>query len=253
MTSTGADFQAIKPQRAYALIVTQIEDAIADGSLTPGQHLPSEREMMENFSVSRPTVREALRVLESSGVLRSRHGDPRGPEILPPSADLLIRPVRRLVRTNNLTLADFLPVRMAIESVACSRAAMLRDDSQLERMEAAIAFMQEVIDGEQTPESFVQAEVAFHETVWEASHNGLVTLIGKATQDLMFEMIRAKIAAAADSLKVMQLSREHDAEILESIRARNGELAGRLAKRYILEYYGDHVSASERALLATTL
>ncbi|WP_084125498.1 FadR/GntR family transcriptional regulator [Demequina sp. NBRC 110054] len=251
--SQGSDFQAVKTQRAYEMIVSQVEDAIADGSLKPGQHLPSEREMMENFSVSRPTVREALRVLESMGVIRSRHGDPRGPEILPPSADLLVRPVRRLVRTNNLNLADFLPVRMSIESVACSRAATLRSDEQLARMDAAIAVMQEVIDGDHTPEAFTRAEVQFHEAVWEAGHNGLVTLIGKVTQDLMFEMIQSKLSSATDAVELMRESRAHDAEILEAIRARDGQLAGGLAKRYILEYYGDHVSESERALLAATL
>ena len=65
--------------RLYQRIVEQIEDAIARGELKPGQRLPSERELVVQFGASRSTVREALRVLESNGVVRSRPGDPTAP------------------------------------------------------------------------------------------------------------------------------------------------------------------------------
>ena len=79
----GPRFQPVQPVRAYQRIVEQVEDALVRGELAPGQRLPSERELVTQFAVSRSTVREALRVLESNGVVRSRPGDPNGPEILP--------------------------------------------------------------------------------------------------------------------------------------------------------------------------
>lgn len=79
----GLQFQPVQPVRAYQRIVEQIEEALSRGDLVPGQRLPSERELVTQFAVSRSTVREALRVLESNGMVRSRPGDPNGPEILP--------------------------------------------------------------------------------------------------------------------------------------------------------------------------
>jgi len=247
--ASRVDFEAVKTLRAYEHIVSQIETAIATGTLKPGQRLPSEREMMENFSVSRPTVREALRVLESTGVVRSRHGDPHGPQILPPSSDLLFRPLSQLVRTKNLDLDDFIPLRMNLESLACALAATFRDEVHLTQMQTAIEGMRRVIDDDQTADEFGLADLDFHQAVWEASGNMLVSLFGNVTQGLMLDMIKGKLVSASDSRAVMRLSHEHDSEILEAIQEQNADRAAYLARRYIFEYYGDYVADSQRAFL----
>ena len=71
-------FEPIKATRHEAVLV-QLGRKILEGELAPGDRLPSEREMMQTFGVSRPTVREALRVAESLGLVTVRHGDPGGP------------------------------------------------------------------------------------------------------------------------------------------------------------------------------
>ena len=71
-------FQPVKPVRTHESIVRQIEEAIYSGDVAPGERLPSERELVVQFGVSRASVREALRDLQSSGLLRSRPGDPVG-------------------------------------------------------------------------------------------------------------------------------------------------------------------------------
>ncbi|MGI8717025.1 MAG: FadR/GntR family transcriptional regulator, partial [Lapillicoccus sp.] len=76
-------FRPVTSVRLSQGIVEQVEQALASGELRPGQRLPSERELVVQFGASRSTVREALRVLESTGVVRSRPGDPHGPEVLP--------------------------------------------------------------------------------------------------------------------------------------------------------------------------
>ena len=91
-------FRPVQPVRAYERIVEQVEDAMARGELKPGQRLPSERELVTQFAVSRSTVREALRVLASNGVVRSRPGDPRGPEVLAFSTNGLAKQMTRLTR-----------------------------------------------------------------------------------------------------------------------------------------------------------
>src|SRR3954466_7019859 len=108
-------FRHVEPVRLYQRIVQQIEDAITRGELKPGQRLPSERELVTQFAASRPTVREALRVLESNGIVRSRPGDPNGPEILPFSSTALRKQMVRLARVDELTLAELIAFRMIMD------------------------------------------------------------------------------------------------------------------------------------------
>src|SRR5688572_15508990 len=70
----AAGFQPVPQRRAFEEIFFQIENAILEGRLGVGDRLPPERELAEIFQVSRPSVREALRVLETLGVLSSRRG-----------------------------------------------------------------------------------------------------------------------------------------------------------------------------------
>ena len=82
-------FEPVAPVHAYERIVAQIEEAVYSGRLKPGERLPGERELMTQFGVGRSTVREALRVLQAAELIRSRPGDPRGPEVLAASPGAL--------------------------------------------------------------------------------------------------------------------------------------------------------------------
>ena len=72
MNSSEEIFHPIKTVRASEAIYEQIKDRIISGELKPGDRLPSERNMMELFQRSRPTIREALRMLERSGYIRTK-------------------------------------------------------------------------------------------------------------------------------------------------------------------------------------
>ncbi len=69
-----APFKALKPNRAFQLVVEQIEASILDGHYSPGDNLPSELQLKEMFKTSRGTVREALRVLEEKGLIEIKPG-----------------------------------------------------------------------------------------------------------------------------------------------------------------------------------
>ena len=76
---TDSLFRPVRAVHAYERIVEQIEDAIFHGRIAPDDRLPSERELMREFQVGRSTVREALRVLQSKGLVRSPAGRPERP------------------------------------------------------------------------------------------------------------------------------------------------------------------------------
>src|SRR5690606_32769387 len=113
------EFRSIRRHRAYESIVAQVEEALRTGRLEPGDRLPSEREMMEQFSVSRPTVREALRVLESNGLVTSRPGDPRGPVVADYAPRGLQMSIARLMNLESVTRLELLQFRLTLEGTAC--------------------------------------------------------------------------------------------------------------------------------------
>ncbi len=142
---SGPRFEPVRTVRAYERIVEQIEEAVESGSLQPGERLPSERELMAQFAVSRSTVREALRVLQARGLVRSRPGDPHGAEVLPFSPAALHKSMTTLARVDELSLGELVQFRMVLDASANLLAARLRTDEELAEMAAAIERMRAAV------------------------------------------------------------------------------------------------------------
>src|SRR3954451_11924417 len=139
--SESTRFRPVQPVRAYERIVEQVEDALASGELRPGQRLPSERELVGQFEVSRSTVREALRVLESNGLVRSRPGDPNGPEVLPLTSAGLQKSMTHLLMVDKVSRAELLQFRLLLDGVASYLAARRRDAAELAGIDEAMERM----------------------------------------------------------------------------------------------------------------
>lgn len=240
-------FQPVQAVRAYQRIVEQVEQAVLSGALKPGDRLPSERELIVQFGVSRSTVREALRVLESGGFLRSRPGDPHGPEVLPLSATSLEKSLNRLMRVDEVSLAQLVQFRMLLDGSANRLAAMSRDDDQLRELQEALTEMAACVDRGYA--EFSEADVAFHDVLAKASGNMLIEVSCAAVRGVVVGLIATKIAATEDQAALMKQSLEHHGEVLEAVRARDGVRAAQLAREHLFAYYSGHVSDEERAVL----
>ncbi|MPY55776.1 FadR family transcriptional regulator [Streptomyces spongiae] len=245
--SEGAQFRQVSPVRLYQRIVEQIEQAIARGDLKPGQRLPSERELVARFGASRPTVREALRVLESNGLVRSRQGDPNGPEILPFSSARLTREMTRLVQFDNVSMAELISFRMILDGSASLLAARLRSEEELSAMERTLAVMSDAIDVGY--EEFSKADIAFHEVVAQASRNSLIEVCNLVVRDAVLSLISDKVTHAPNSTALMRESLQHHQEVLEAIRAQDGPAAARISRRKLYDYYAGYVPESEQGPL----
>jgi GntR family transcriptional regulator, transcriptional repressor for pyruvate dehydrogenase complex len=247
----GEPFRPIRPVRAYEGIVEQVADRVLRGQLRPGERLPSEREMTAQFGVSRSTVREALRVLESEGLVRSRPGDPHGPEVLPFSPVGLRKSVTRLVHVDEVRLADLVQFRMLLEGSANLLAARLATEEELAAMGTALAAMRAALD--RGYEEFSRADVAFHDTVARASRSLLIQICADVVREVVLGLISQKIAEAPDRRELMAESLRHHAEVLDALRARDGPRASRLARESLYAYYATHVPEEEREALRTLL
>ncbi|MGA6162873.1 FadR/GntR family transcriptional regulator [Amycolatopsis magusensis] len=241
------EFEPVAPVRAYERVVEQVEQAVFSGRLKAGERLPSERELMTQFGVSRSTVREALRVLQAGGMIRSKPGDPRGPEILPASPVNLHKSMHRLARAETLSLTELLQFRMLLEGSAYLLAARLRTDEQLAELETAMAAM--TVAAEAGYEEFSRADIAFHEIIARATQNTLIVVCGEVVRGIVLDLIEDKLSHADDRSALMSAWLAHHREVFDAVRVRDGELAQRLARRAIFDHYSDYVPVRDRPLL----
>ena len=137
-------------KRAYQTIADDIESQVLSGILKPGDHLPSERELGKTYGVSRPTVREALRVLQSDGMIVSRVGDTRGPMVSLPDSEPLEKALARFALTGKESPEFLLQFRMVISSAAAVLATFYRTETQLAQLEEAVSTMKKSagVDGQ---------------------------------------------------------------------------------------------------------
>lgn len=244
-------FSPVQPVRAYQRVVEQIEQAVTRGDLRPGHRLPSERELVDQFSVSRPTVREALRVLESDGLVRSRPGDPRGPEVLGFTAGGLHKQFARLASVDGMGLCELIGFRMILEGSANQLAARLATASEIAEMEAAHQRMGRAI--EEGQDRFSEADMAFHDTVARASKNVLIKVCSEVVRGVVLSLIADKIERAPDQQGLMAESLRHHGEVLAQVRSGDGAAAARTARRNLYDYYAGYVPEPERAPLRALL
>jgi GntR family transcriptional repressor for pyruvate dehydrogenase complex len=116
--STGAASDGVRTPKTAELVARTLRQMIVDKSLVDGDFLPTESELMEHFKVSRPTLREAVRVLESERLVEVRRGSRTGARVRVPGPEIVARPAALLLELASATLADVMTARIAIEPQA---------------------------------------------------------------------------------------------------------------------------------------
>jgi GntR family transcriptional regulator, transcriptional repressor for pyruvate dehydrogenase complex len=241
-------FTPAKRVRAYESIVDQIESAILRGELRPGQRLPSERDLTTEFAVSRATVREALRVLESQGLVKSRQGDPTGgAEVQAFSPTALNRSLTTMVHLEQFDLADLVQFRMTIEGSTTFLAAVSHTAEQLVQMKSAHAAAAKAIASGY--EAFSAADVEFHRSVAEAAGSGLLRVCNDVACGVVMNLIEVKLKASVDIEDLMHDSCRRHGLVLDLIEQRDGAAAARMALQDMMEHYGPLIPDDRRAPL----
>jgi len=224
-------FERIANQRIYQQIVDQISRMIRDGSLKPGDRLPPERQLAEEFGVSRAAVREALSALGLMGLVEVRQGE--GTFVRSVSEEGLVAPMALFLameRDQAIGL-ELLEVRSALEGEAAYLAAQRREPEDLLEMEAAYDLMKKErpIGNEAS-----DADWRFHHAVASAANNGLLLNIMRTLSEYMQEGIRDYRQRLLERIPNMEqiLLDEHQA-ILDAIRDRRPEDANDAMRAHI--------------------
>ena len=159
--------------RYYEYVIDGIKDMIARGELKCGDKLPSERELAERFNVSRVPVREALKILEYTGLLNSSRGD--GAYVRNTVPEGSFEKMAFAVSATTDALMDLLELRINLEAFAAYNAAQRRTDEDIQALNQAIVDMRQAkkdpnIDDE-TTQNLRRLSHEFHRRMVRAAHN----------------------------------------------------------------------------------
>lgn len=231
LMSSAFEPAPIHRESAAQQIAGQIRAAMLTGDLEAGQRLPSELQLAERYGVSRPTVREAMRLLAADGLVRATRGASGGTFIAHPAPDAVAGSLSETIelwfRAGSTSAAEVEQARGWIERGCVRLAAENHTEADLEAIRSAV-------EGARDPsidiDRFLALDIEFHVAISRAAHNGVLELAMTA-----IHLARPRTNTLLLSQLQPERIVEQHAAILDAIAARDPEAADR-AFRVHLEH-----------------
>jgi DNA-binding FadR family transcriptional regulator len=221
--------RAAIPHRSKAEnVAQQLLDRIIAAKLTSGSSFATEAELLSQFNVSRPTLREALKLLESQGVLELRPGPGGGIMVREPSTDLLAHGLSVFLRLHEVPFGTVLKAREVIEPALAYEAAVNGTDEDFAELEASIARMK-ALDPKSAQDVFLEENRVFHNVIARASGNKVLEIFWETISILATgedHGIRYSVGNQTHVVKAHQ-------RILDACRKRNGDAAAAAMESHV--------------------
>lgn len=219
--------KAVRQRRLYHQIAEQLYELIASGELKRESRLPGELELARDLGVSRPSVREALIVLETAGIIEVVNG-----------AGSFVRPDAAIVRHLPWTIADDGPgpleqfrARFILEPELAAEAALLIGESELDQLERILERIKAEIAAEAKVSS---AHFEFHERIAFASGN---SILANVVHDLLWrnrtEDVWRTVRTRVDTSENLEKGVAFRTALIEKLRGRDAEAARSLMNRHL--------------------
>ncbi len=211
-----AVFSAIgRDARLSDKVTAAILESIAANTLRPGDSLPTERELGEQFGVSRTVIREAVRALSAKGMLEVKGGS--GVRIVAVNEETVRESMRHFVKGSAMDYGKVDEVRRVLEVAAAGLAAERATPEDIARINETIEQMDGSCDD---VESTVQFDIAFHRALAASTHNELFLVLHDSMGEMLLEVRRRNLSRGADRRRlVVEMHRRirdavaaHDAE-----------------------------------------
>ena len=223
----GSPFTRVATGRVSAEIAEQIKLAIREGRLGPGDQLPPERDLTRQLGVSRVSVRDALRMLEASGLIEVRVGARGGAFVTAPAPHLVGEGLADMLMLAEATPAEVTEARMVFElgmlELACAR----RDDGDLVELDA-ICDRAEAALAAGVYDASISAE--FHARLARCAHNTAIALVGELFQGPLVRSLQQ--ARRADPQMGEKGALEHRA-LVDAVRLRDAAAAKRILAAHL--------------------
>ena len=222
-------FQPIKPKKISEEIVQQIKQLIVSGDLKPGERIPSERELSSVLGVSRPSVREAIMVLEATGFLESRQGG--GTYVRSLTEAAIADPLTNIVGSKEPRILYALTeVRMGIETWSAYLAAERATPEQIKTLRKLYRTMErQTSEGGWDPE----VDAQFHYTITEATQNTIQIHLLDTIHTLFQTTIMVALTGFYQKEEYLQRLLIHHHDLLDAIENRDPYRAQQVMREHL--------------------
>jgi GntR family transcriptional regulator, transcriptional repressor for pyruvate dehydrogenase complex len=228
-------YKVVQTARLYEQIVLQIEESIQKGVLKAGDQLPAERELAQQFGVSRTAVREAVKALREKGLVEAYAG--RGTFVTDGTSHAMKLSLDRMLRLGQSEDSSFLvEVREILEPEIAALAAERSEAQHLTAMREALAVMD---SARSDPDAFIEGDLDFHLALAEAAGNPLILSLIDSIVGLLREQ-RTKIFSVDGGPERGQY---HHKRILEAIEHRDPQRAREVMKAHLRQVREDSCAA----------
>ncbi len=219
-----------------ANIVQRITDEIVNGVLLAGAELPGEGTLAKSYGVSRTVMREAMRMLRGYGLIDMTQGKP--PRVKPPDLESAVFGIELLLRRNRASLLNLVEARRPLEAEIAALAAVRANDEHARQLEHSIYALATA----STLAERVEADVAFHRILAEATGNPVFVLLLKALAGFLQESRQKTLSYSGAELAI----KGHRA-ILTAVRAHDAEAARAAMFKHLFSAERDLLSIQTHA------
>ena len=233
----SVSLQPVETRRASEKIYDQIRQLILDGEIKPGDRLPSERKMMDMMKRSRPTIREAMRMLERDGYIKIFSGS-IGAVVQEINVDNAVQSLETVMQMNLVTVENVLEFRRMTESEAAKLAAKRGTSEGLKKIEDILKLSGEAFGN---AEQFKDYDLKFHLAVAEASHNAMYVIMLQVCRNMIDESLTEILGTGKNQEREERYRRIHAAHcaIYEAIKKGQGDMASQNMKNHLADAEDD--------------
>lgn len=228
-------YSPVQPSKIYEQIAAQIEQRILNGELRSGDRLPTERELAEQFGVSRTAVREAMKSLAQRGLVDMKPG--RGTLVIDGTSKAMKQSLGLMLKVGQAGLSDNLvEVRGILEPEIAALAALRADQEQIAAMQEAVNVMDSSLHD---ADAFINADNDFHQALARGTQNVLILALVDSIVNLLSEQ-RKQIFAVPGGPERGQVHHKH---ILEAVKRRDAQAAREAMRAHLEQVRVDVASA----------
>jgi DNA-binding FadR family transcriptional regulator len=224
----------VRVPKAAALVAMRLRKSIVRGELKEGDFLQPEGVLTARFGVSRPTLREALRILESEALIEVRRGSRGGASVKPPDGEVAARYAGLLLEYRNATLSQVFDVAAIIESACARSLATNRTEADLVELEAAIDREEAAVGLAES----LSAQNNFHSVLVSLSRNVALVTIAEMVRHIV--NLAARKALEREGRSVRQIGAREKSDrthrlLIDHIHNLDADAAGHLWDRHVRE------------------
>ena len=224
----------VRVPKTAELVARTLRRQIVRGDLSEGDALPSETQLMTQFGVSRPTLREAFRVLESEALITVRRGSHGGARVHEPSGDVAARYAGLVLEHQRVRLVDVYEARAVIEPPCAGMLARRHTPRDLTRLRQAI---EEAEAADADPAERVRRQTEFHSLIVSLAGNATVAVLSDMLRHILSVATLSRVATVAglDAHEAAHQGGRSHRRLLRLVEDGDAEGAERIWRRHLEE------------------